>query len=306
MPSTYAGLTATKFPKTVADLSFEQQVYNMEQKYTPFLTERAYRELGIAPGEEILADHMAVVAEADKSNNISDENNLLEKNQQTSSCSVTSTIGGRGPVIENNSVTGGSCYPAEKETYFTNKILTTGKYEKIHPALEKGLIIMFRKEGRCGITPGDPCGWTCFGIGSAPGCAGVYVKNRAEAEDVYYKKYWKNHNLDKLPDVISTDIFVAGAGGGTGTTLSRFRTFLKLRATSTPVDDTLIEAVKNYKGDIHNDWLNYHAIILDRLAEAYKAAGTYTQVKTSWQKGVVLTRKNGCHVCPHEPQLRQY
>lgn len=210
------------------------------------------------------------------------------------------TIGG-GPVIENNIVTGGSCYPADHDNNFVNKILTTGKYENIHPAFEKGLITVFRKEGRCGTIKNDPCGYTCYGVGSDPKCTGIVVHSRAEAEEVYYNRYWKKYNIDKLPDVISTDIFIAGMASGPGTALSQFRRFLGLPDKKSAVDDEMINAVKNYNGDIHNDWMNLRDNFLQEVAQKrYNGS-----VSRGYKNAIEIKRKNGCHVRPQKPLYRQ-
>ena len=210
------------------------------------------------------------------------------------------TIGG-GQVIENNIVTGESCYPADHDNHFVNKILTTGKYENIHPAFEKGLITVFRKEGKCGTIKNDPCGYTCYGIGSDPKCTGIVVHSRAEAEEVYYNRYWKKYNIDKLPDVISTDIFIAGMASGPGTALSQFRRFLGLPDKKSAVDNEMINAVKNYNGDIHNDWMNLRDNFLQEVArKRYNGS-----VSRGYKNAIEIKRKNGCHVRPQKPLYRQ-
>lgn len=209
------------------------------------------------------------------------------------------TIGG-GPVIEDNFVTHGSCYPAAKDRHFPNKIWTTGKYEHIHPAFEKGLITVFRKEGGCGRIRGDHCGYTCYGISE---CSGVRVNSRAEAEDVYYNKYYKNYNIDKLPDVIATDIFLASMGSGPGTALSQFRKFLGLPQKTSSVDNEMIKAVNNYNGDIHNDWMKAREKFLMNVADQYlRKHGS--DIRQGYRNSIDLKRKNGCHVYPDEPLYR--
>ena len=208
------------------------------------------------------------------------------------------TIGG-GPVIENNIVVGGSCYPADHDRWYKNIIYTTGKFEKQFPALEKGLITLFRKEGGCGTIKNDPCGYTCYGIGSGPRCMGIVVKSRAEAEDVYYKYFWDKYKLYKLPDVISADIFLAGVGSGMGTALQNFRVFLGLKKRAAPVDDELVNAVKNYNGDIHNKWMDL------RQTQLRKVAARRYNNKITYDHAIEIKRKNGCHVRPQKPLYRQ-
>lgn len=210
------------------------------------------------------------------------------------------TIGG-GPVVKNNFVVRGSCYPAARvHSKLPNQILTTGKYENIDPAFEKGLISVFRKEGGCGKIKGDKCGYTCYGISE---CSGVRVKSRAEAEDVYYNQYWKPKKLDKLPDVIATDIFLASMGSGTGTAMQQFRVFLGLPKKTSPVDAEMIQAVNNYNGDIHNDWMDVREKFLMKVADRYKREHG-TDIRNGYKNSIDLKRKNGCHVIPAEPIYR--
>ena len=320
-PVAYAKLSAQKFPGSINDISFTSRVENLTDGYKPFLDKKAYQELNIVPGEEIYTDHMIAVAENEVEQQTQDAqimniDDYCEKHpNDTGKCPQAAdtdnhqpvispytgyTIGG-GPVIENNIVTGGSCYPADHDRHFTNQILTTGKYEKLYPALEKGLITVFRKEGGCGTIKNDPCGYTCYGIGSGPKCTGIVVHSRAEAEDVYYDRYWKKYRIDKLPDVISTDIFIAGMASGPSTALSQFREFLGLPKKTSSVDDEMINAVKNYHGDIHNQWMNYRDAFLQKVAQQrYNGS-----VSRGYKNAIEIKRKNGCHVRPEQPLYRQ-
>ncbi len=321
VPVAYAKLSAQKFPGTINDISFTSRVENLADGYKPFLDKKAYQELNIVPGEEIYTDHMIAVLENEieqqkqdaqtmnifeycaKHPNDSERCSQLttaESNQYFVSPYNGYTIGG-GPVIENNIVTGGSCYPADHDRHFTNKVLTTGKYEKLYPALEKGLITVFRKEGGCGTIKNDPCGYTCYGIGSSPKCTGIVVHSRAEAEEVYHDRYWKKYKIDQLPDVISTDIFIAGMASGPTTALSQFRGFLGLSKKTSSVDEELINAVKNYHGDIHNDWINFRDEFLQKVAQQ-RYDGS---VSRGYKNAIEIKRKNGCHVRPEKPLYRQ-
>lgn len=300
----YGGLVATKFPGTIQDLSFESRTENIADGYKPFLDKKAYQELNIVPGEEIYTDHMIAVDEANIEPQVQDAPTVPPSQPIPTPPPAMyysgQTIGG-GAVIENNSITGGSCYPADHDNHFVNKILTTGRYESVHPALEKGLITIFRKEGGCGTIKNDPCGYTCYGIGSSPKCTGIVVHSRAEAEDVYYNRYWKKYHLDKLPDVISTDIFLAGMASGPSTALSQFREFLGLPQRPSVVDDNVINAVKNYKGDIHNNWLDKRDAFLQKVAQQ-RYGGS---VSRGYKNAIEIKRKNGCHVRPQNPLYRQ-
>lgn len=331
----YAELTATPFPTTAQDLSFKSRVEIATEGYKPFLDKKAYQELNIVPGEEIYTDSMIAKIESDEEQqkldarimpldkycaNYPDDETKCPKQeisiqQEPEPDQPAATIQpekivnrlnssgqniGGGVVFENNYVTNGSCYPAAKDRHFPNKIYTTGKYENIQPAFEKGLISVFRKEGGCGTIKNDPCGYTCYGIGSSPKCCGVVVKSRAEAEEIYYSKFWKNYNIDKLPDVIATDIFLASMASGPGTALSQFRKFLGLPKKTSSVDNEMIKAVNNYKGDIHNDWMDYRDKFLQEVArKRYQGS-----VSRGYKNSIELKRKNGCHVRPTEPLYR--
>ena len=336
-------LSASQFPTTAQDLSFKSRVEIAAEGYKPFLDKTAYQELNIVPGEEIYTDSMIAKIKSAEEQQKKDVQTMplneycakypdddtkcskqetpelpapeQRKTEQPAPAPATQpepitsiikpsgqTIGG-GAIIENNYVTGGSCYPAAKDRHFPNKIYTSGKYEKIHPAFEKGLISVFRKEGNCGTIKGDPCGYTCYGIGSSPKCCGVVVKSRAEAEEIYYSKFWKNYNIDKLPDVIATDVFLACMASGPGTALSQFRKFLGLSKKTSSVDNEMIKAVNNYKGDIHNDWMNVRETFLMKVA--YNYLQKYgTDIRRGYQNSIELKRKNGCHVKPIEPLYR--
>lgn len=298
-----AELKAVAFPKTYADFTFVERIENAIRGYQPFMNQKAYTELNIVPGEEIYTDHMIASDEATAAlpheTQNSDDEGITSSQPPSPNIFSGKTIGG-GKVIENNQATGGSCYPAAIDRHFTNKVLTTGKYESISPAFEKSLITIFRKEGRCGTVANDPCGYTCYGIGSSPQCAGVVINSRAEAEDFYYERFWKKYKIYKLPDVISTDILIACMASGPGTALAQFRRFLGLQSKSSAVDDEMVNAVKSYQGDIHNHWLDVRDTFLQDIAKKrYNGS-----VSRGYANAIEIKRKNGCHVKPTEPLYR--
>lgn len=317
-PYAYAKLQATGFPKTYADTTFSERIANATDGYKPFMNKSAYIELDIVPGEEIFTDHMIAQTAAEAEQQEQDAKTLstteycLKYPSDSTKCPQTTTtttvnagpwtgktIGG-GPVIENKTVVGGSCYPAAKDRHMTNKILTSGRYEKISPAFEKALMTIFRKEGTCGTIANDPGGYTCYGIASK--CSGGYVpKTREEAEDYYYNHFWVKYKIGKLPDVISTDYMIACMGSGPGTAGKQFRSFLGLPAKANGVvDDAMVRAVNNYNGDIHNDWLNKRDAFLQQVdKKQYKG-----KLSRGYANAIELKRKNGCHVRPNEPLYR--
>ena len=341
-PSVYADLQTVSFPKTHVDTTLVERIRNAAMGYKPFMDRQAYTELNIVPGEEIYTDHMIAMQEDFISENPEIEKTEEKTSETAMEPAQTqpetkpsqhetkptqpaqkktdskpspkqtqkpaqsgtfagSTIGG-GVVVENNQVIGGSCYPAARDRVFTNQILTTGRYEAAYPAFEKSLITIFRKEGRCGTIKNDPCGYTCYGIGSSPKCAGVVINSRSEAEDFYHQRYWQKYKIYQLPDVISGDIMIACMASGPGTALGQFRKFLGLKYKTSAVDDEMVDAVKRYNGDIHNDWLDVRDEFLQGVA-AKRYQGN-PNIHKSYKNAIEIKRKNGCHVRPDEPLYR--
>lgn len=210
------------------------------------------------------------------------------------------TIGG-GRVVVSNKTHSGSCYPAAKSSHFKNQILTSGQYETVSPAFEKALITVFRKEGGCGTIKNDPCGYTCYGLGSGPKCMNMDVSKltRKDAETVYYDRFWNKYNFGKLPDVIAGDVFLASMGSGTCTAIQQFRQFLGL-SKNCKIDDAVVAAAENYQGDIHNKWLDVRKQFLTEVAARRYA----NKVLKGWMNSIQLKRENGCHVVPSDPLYR--
>lgn len=314
-------LTAQSFPKTFNDLSFVERMQVEAEGFKPFADMKVYQELNVVPGEEHYTEREMARAylqqQADKQNLSNQEycakypddvencqGYIAPKPEKiypdnTASTAVFTKNIGFGNVVENNYVTGQACYPADKDVHFQNIIFTSGRYESINPAFEKGLISVFRKEGECGTIANDPCGYTCYGIGSKCNDVDVTKITRADAEDIYYNNYWKNNRLYLLPDVIATDVFLAVMASGPKTAIRQFRKFLGLPQDG-DIDDSVINAVKNYQGDIHNDWINVRDKFLQEVAQRrYKGA-----ISTGYKNAIELKRKNGCHVRPQYPLYR--
>lgn len=311
-------LSAQKFPTTYSDVSFVERMQVEKAGYEPFMDMKAYQELNVVPGEEHYTEREIAKAylqqQADKQN-LNNQEYCAKYPDDTENCKgyiaqkseniysgntavFTKNIGS-GIVVENNYVTGQACYPADSDTHFQNIIFTSGRYESISPAFEKGLITVFRKEGECGTIANDPCGYTCYGIGSKCNNVDVTKITRADAEDIYYNNYWYNNRLYVLPDVISTDVFLAVMASGPQTAIRQFRTFLGLPSNG-GIDNSVIDAVKNYRGDIHNDWMNVRDKFLQDVAERrYKGA-----ISKGYKNAIELKRKNGCHVRPQYPLYR--
>lgn len=327
--SKYSGgwLTPTAFPKTADDLSFTDRMVLKSKAYEPFRDLSAYHDL-VVEGEEHFIERQMALAEIERVADyedmpldeycdnypLDDENCIQNPGAWNDVIDVADeyeygteyagvTIGG-GAVIANNKTRGGSCYPAAKNKYFKNQILTTGQYAGVSPAFEKALITVFRKEGKCGIIEGDPCGYTCFGIGQ--NCMGrqlgINVRNltRADAENIYYEHFWKKYNIGILPDVISGDLFLAMMASGPQTGIAQFRKFLGLPY-GYQLDESVANAVANYNGDIHNRWLDMRKQFLIQVA----AKKYNNRVLNGWMRGIKLKRENGCHVIPKDPLFRQ-
>lgn len=314
-------LKPTSFPKTVADLSYEERFYLKNKNYEPYQELKAYNNL-VVESEEQFIERQKALAEQENDKTVDnktyydiiswddDNGGFFGKNTGKDVPKVPYsgyTIGG-GTVVANNSVRSGACYPASKSKTHPNKILTTGKYEKISPAFEKAMITLFRKEGKCGELPGDECGYTCYGIGE--NCLGKTLNldrvalarlTRGEAEDIYYTHFWQKYNIGVLPDVISGDVFLAMMGSGPVTGIRHFRNFLGVNSEpKDKLDENVVNAVANYNGDILQSWLNFYQQILVRsAAEKYD-----NRVLKGWMNGIALRRENGCHVIPKEPLLR--
>lgn len=327
-------LQPTSFPSTFNDLSFSERMKVKSQGYEPFKDMDAYAEL-VVKGEEHYIERELALMEIERQKDEQTMSNQEycakypldsdrckpdattmatvissgDRQPQTPTLTPTYTtpgtssysgytIGGQ-TVIPQKHIHGGSCYPAAKSKVFKNTIFTTGQYEKQFPAFEKALITVFRKEGKCGTIKNDPCGYTCYGIGSK--CANIDVSKitRADAERFYYERFWKKYHIYRLPDVISGDVFLASMGSGPCTAIKQFRKFLGLNQ-NCKIDDSVVQAAENYNGDIHNDWLDVRKAFLTRVAERRYQ----NKVLKGWMNSIQLKRENGCHVIPVDPLYR--
>jgi lysozyme family protein len=176
--------------------------------------------------------------------------------------------------------------PSTSGGTFTNKILTTGRYKK-YPAFEKAMITKFRTEGTCGELPGDAGGYTCYGV-SSKFFPQVKNKNfsRADAEDIAYNSFWHKHKIDKLPDAISGDVFMALWGtGSTKESIGVLQRLLGVEQTKV-VDAATINAAKNYQGDLRTQYLNEGEKFFKRANPTFRQG---------WLNALKLYRANGCH-----------
>ena len=188
---------------------------------------------------------------------------------------------------------GGPCTKASASGgTFVSNVYVTGRYAD-HPAFEKAMITKFRTEGGCGSHPEDANGLTCYGVSSRyfpqvkkPGFS------RADAEDIAWNAFWKRHNIGKLPDAISGDVFMALWGTGSKKkSIGKLQEMLGLENTGV-VDDATVEAAKNYKGDLRTQYLDYR--------ERMFRNGNPT-FRRGWLNGLALYRPNGCHTIVDKP-----
>lgn len=201
----------------------------------------------------------------------------------------------------NNTKHNGPCTPSAKSIYFPNKILTTGKYEKIDPAFEKALIQNFRTEGKCGSHKNDPGGYTCYGI-AANFNRGTNVAKltRAQAENIIYEHYYIDLDTNLLPDSIRGDVFRMNFNAGSQRGTKKLQKILGLTETGI-VDDKLIEATHKYKGNLHDafwDEIRNYYIGIVRKKPKRKV------FLKGWMRSVNLFRDNGCHTPTTDPIYR--
>ncbi len=196
--------------------------------------------------------------------------------------------------LYDGSRTGQPCTkPTKNAGVYTNEILTTGRYATISPAFEKAMITKFRTEGGCGEHPADPAGYTCYGVSSK---YFPQVKDpnfsRADAEDIAYNSFFKKHNIDKLPDAISGDVFMALWGTGSKQrSIGLLQELLGVEKTGI-IDDATINAARNYKGD------DLRSKFLDRREAEFRNATP--DFRQGLANGLDVYRANGCHTVAQE------
>lgn len=201
----------------------------------------------------------------------------------------------------NNKKHNGKCYPSATSRIFTNKILTSGKYESTDPAFEKALVQIFRVEGDCDKLAGDSGGYTCYGLASAYNPdIDFKTLTRAKAEDIIYERYYRKQNSHLLPDTIRGDVLRINFNVGTTSGTKRLQRILGLTQTG-KVDEDLVNAVHEYKGNLHDAfWDSMRDFYVSLVAK--KPA--FKNFIKGWLNSVQLFRNNGCHVTPEEPLLR--
>ncbi len=315
-------LQPASFPKTIQDTTtFTERMENERIGFMPYKDKRAYDTLKIQTEQEYL-DSMIQTANArnkqDLANMSVDEycNKYpldAERCPQTSGqeaqiiananrkptpqtiAQPTGTIVGYDTngiaVIAKPNAYNGPCTQPQHSNWFSNKILSTGKYAGIDPAFEKAIITTFRKEGDCVNDPDDSGGYTCYGI-SQKNNPEIDVKNitRADAENIAYQKYYTQYGFNKLPDHIRGSVFMLGWNAGPVVSIRRLCRVLGIPERN-EIDNDIINAIHNYPGDLHNDFM-------DVQQKFYIDASNKNNNKKylkGWMESVRLTRENGCH-----------
>lgn len=183
---------------------------------------------------------------------------------------------------------------ATEEEDVLNMVCTTGKYKDIDPAFEKAMITTFRLEGGCANVR-DGNGMTCYGIGSASHPE-VLNKNfsRADAERIAYNDYYKNLNIDTLPDAIRGDVFREYFRSGKyKNTIWVLQDILGVERSSVITPET-VEAARNYKGNLRKRFLKAR----------WEKNKDNKRFSNGWAKGFLALLKNGCHTETETPLLR--
>ena len=216
----------------------------------------------------------------------------------TGSVNATTSVAGRGasllsyrePPYDGTKIGQACTPPSESAGNFSGAILTTGRYAA-YPAFEKAMITKFRTEGGCVDHPADSGGYTCYGVSSKyfpqvrkPGFS------RADAEDIAFNNYYKKYNLDRLPDAISGDVFMAMWGMGRDKSIGLLQQILGVPKTNI-VDDATVDAAINYKGNLRSEFL-------DAREKLFKSG--QREFQQGWLNALDVYRANGCHTVAGE------
>lgn len=196
----------------------------------------------------------------------------------------------------------GGCTPPEYSDWWSNKILTSGKYMYSNPAFEKFMITAFRKEGGCINDPNDRGGYTCYGCASNGLCSGIDMNNitRETVETLAYNNMYKKYNVDKLPDAFRVYAMWGIWGSGPISGIKIFQSALNTPQTGR-IDDATIRAAENYVGDFADAYVSaqnqfYHNIVARDSGQSVFING--------WTNSLKLLRPSGCHVMPINPIYR--
>ena len=200
--------------------------------------------------------------------------------------------------VYNGNIHGMPCTPSETfdSKEIPNMICTTGKHADSDPAFEKAMTTKFRTEGGC-KNVGDGNGITCYGVGGKYHPE-VYRKNppftRAEAEEIAYRDYYTKYNIQRLPDAIRGDVFMALWGSGKAkSSIGLLQQVLGINQTN-KIDDETLSAARNYKGNLRKAFLKAR----------WKKMQDNDGFSNGWAKAFIAYLKNGCHTVPKQPLYR--
>ncbi len=190
------------------------------------------------------------------------------------------------PAYDGSRIGQGCTPPSASAGVFPSTIYSSGRYSQ-YPAFEKAMITKFRTEGECVNHPADAGKYTCYGVSSR---YFPQVKtegfNRNDAEDIAYKHFFHGPHIDRLPDAISGDVFMALWGTGSRpASIGLLQNLLGVEQTNA-VDEATIEAAKNYQGDLRTQYL-------DRREQAFRSG--QKEFRQGWLNAMEVYRANGCH-----------
>ena len=334
-PVTKSFLTVASFPKTISDATFVERVENAAAGYEPYFNRSAFADMTIDEQDEL--ETMAYRAEATRQSTYANASRQIYCHlypDDGRDCPDTETTVNEQPVVVPESVYqtvtpvtnyisnlymnraltpeniakynldthDGGCTPPEHSDWWRNIILTSGRYQYSAPAFEKFMITAFRKEGDCANHPDDRGGYTCFGCASRGLCAGVDLKNvtRAMVEDLTYKNYYKQYNVDKLPDAFRGYAMWGIFGSGPITGIKTFQSALGVPNTGT-IDSATIRAAETYTGDFAD---TYTTTVEQFYRNIVARDNSQRVFLNGWLNSLKLLTPSGCHVVPTNPIYR--
>ena len=331
-------LKPMKFEKTASDATFIERTENSAAGYAPYFGKSAFVQIEIESEEEYI-NRMVSLAEQRRQHDLAtmslDEycQNYSDSERcpyesveelaaidtrptqttqttpptQTTQPIPTTTGAFVGysefgtPVFADYTAHNSHCTMPQRSDHFSNKILTSGQYKMSDPAFEKAMITTFRAEGGCVNDPNDSGGHTCYGISQKNNPeVNVASITRADAENIAHNKYYTQYGINLLPDHIRGDVFMLGWGAGPVTGIRRFCRFLGIPERD-KIDTEVISATQNYKGDLHNDFIDSQKQF---YIDVSKRGNNHIYLK-GWMNRLKLKRENGCHTQTTQPLTRQ-
>ena len=322
-------LKPMKFEKTASDATFIERTENSATGYAPYFGKSAFVQIEIESEEEYInrmvssaeqrrQHDLATMSLDEYCQNYSDSERCPYESVEelaaidtrpTQPTPPTQTTTGAfvgysefgTPVFADYTAHNSHCTMPQRSDHFSNKILTSGQYKMSDPAFEKAMITTFRAEGGCVNDPNDSGGHTCYGISQKNNPeVNVASITRADAENIAHNKYYTQYGINLLPDHIRGDVFMLGWGAGPVTGIRRFCRFLGIPERD-KIDTEVISAAQNYKGDLHNDFIDSQKQF---YIDVSKRGNNHIYLK-GWMNRLKLKRENGCHTQTTQPLTRQ-